>query len=484
LQLSKQTIDDFYADPQLSFAKQIFSEQTKLKTDEEFEKFLTEKFPETIAETLRFPLEQSILDFKEQIADIEKKIIASQTRIDKLETQVIEKKEQQANIPKKQSKKKSELLEIESEIKLIKPLAGKPPYDKQVEALEMTKEKITKELDSYTVAISKSKEELEELQNKIKTEKETIFEKQSEIKSIHSQFNNKQQELYQLQEKENTHFKNEYSALEFLFKTILHKTINKVEIVTLKETGEKYPFERYNFNEENIERNGEHHLQIRDCGFDEVGKFILPFTNSKCSIPKGWRNIIYKTLSSPIADIAGKISKIKHDSKVYFTSENLKLTHIDTSTLLATKIAAKTKYSLRKADNTIFLGLSGGLSATISFREKGNIISKFQKQPIEIYANCLSSEQFIQQTLYYQTGYANSSIEVKTPGGYYILTDKFVIEIEYVPAPILFDNNSMIQIAPNISSKAKHEDEVAEELRRKSEEDAYLDDYIDDDDDY
>jgi hypothetical protein len=31
-QLSKLTIDDFYSDPQISFANQTFSEMTKLKT--------------------------------------------------------------------------------------------------------------------------------------------------------------------------------------------------------------------------------------------------------------------------------------------------------------------------------------------------------------------------------------------------------------------------------------------------------------------
>lgn len=481
-QLSKLTIDDFYSDPHLSFAKQIFSEQTKLKTDEEFEQFLTEKFPETTAETLRYSLDQSIADFNEQIADIEKNIKTSQTKIDKLETQVEEKKEQQADIPKQQDKTKSELTDIETEIKQIKPLAGKPPYDKQMESLEKTKEKITKELETYSAAILKAKEELEELQNNIKTERETISQKESEIKSIHSQIENKQQELNQLQEKENTHFKNEYSSLEFLFKILLHKTIGKVEIVTHKYTGEKYPIDRYYYDKNDIEKTGEQILKIHHCGFDEVCKFILPFTNSKSSIPKDWRKIIYKTLSNPIAEITGTISKIKPDSTAYFTTENLGLSHIDISTLLAAKIAAKTKYSVRTSDNKIFLGLSGGLSATISFRDKGELISKFQKQPIEIYANCLSAARFVLQTLYYQTGYANSKIEIETPGGYYILTDKLVIEIEFNPAPILFDNNSVIQFAPNISGKAKHEDEVEAEddRRRKAEDDAYWDAFNDD----
>ena len=359
-QLSKLTIDDFYYDPQLSIAKQIFSEQTKLKTDEDFEQFLTEKFPETTAETLRNSLDQSIADFNEQIADIEKKIKTSQTKIDKLETQVAEKKEQQADIPKKQNKTKSELTDIETEIKQIKPLSGKPPYDKQIESLEKTKEEITKELESYPAAILKAKEELEELQNNIKTERETISQKESEIKSIHSQIENKQQELNQLREKESTHFNNEYSSLEFLFKILLHKEIRKVEIVRHKETGNRYPIDSSYFKEnDDIEKTGEIILKIHHCGFDEVCNFILPFTNSKSLIPKDWRKIIYKTLSNPIPEIMGTISEIKRDNTTFFKTEDYGLSHIDISTLLAVKIAAKTKYSVRTSDNKIFLGLSG-----------------------------------------------------------------------------------------------------------------------------
>ena len=74
------------------------------------------------------------------------------------------------------------------------------------------------------------------------------------------------------------------------------------------------------------------------------------------------------------------------------------------------------------------------------------------------------------------------TISIETPGAFYILTDKFVIEIYFNAAPILFDNNSIIKFAPNISGIAKREDEIAEqeaeEERRRQQDD---DDYYDDD---
>ena len=384
-----------------------------------------------------------------------------------------------------QDKTKSELTEIETEIKQIKPLAGKPPYDKQMEALEKAKEKKQKELDNYPTAISKLKSEVDELQTKIKSEKEIIATKQSEIKTIQTSIGSKQKELEQLTEKETTHFKNEYSSLEFLFLALLHKGIRKEPVFKTVEIRKEHTKHGHIYYEEIQEKTGELILASHKIGFDEVCKFISSLTISANSIPKDWRKIICQTLSNPIADIAdiaGSISKISSENTEYFKQKPLELTHIDTSTLLATKIAAKTNYSIRTANNKIVLALSGGLSATISFREKGDLIAKFQKQPFEIYANCFSRKQYVLQTLYYQTGYANSEIQVKTPGGYYILTDKFVIEIVFDAAPILFDNNSVIKFAPNISGKAKHEDEVkaaeeAEEERRRRDDDDYYDDY-------
>ena len=178
------------------------------------------------------------------------------------------------------------------------------------------------------------------------------------------------------------------------------------------------------------------------------------------------------TLSRPIAEIAGTLNYA-----FGLGNEKSELTHLDQSMLLATKIAVRTNYSIKTADNKIVLALSGGILATISYREKGDLITKFQKESFEIYRISNNSKDFVLQTLYFQTGYANSEITIKTPEGFYILFDKYVIEIHFAPAPILFDSNSVIKLTPNISGKAKLEEEKRKEEKRKKNDDDWDDDW-------
>lgn len=483
-QLNKLTIDDFYSDPNVSFAKETFTKLTNQKSDEEIEKYLTDKFPDTTVEAKRFVLEQTIAELNNQITTVQSVIKNFQADIEKLDKQTADKKEEQDDIPKQESQSKTELKEIETEIQQIKPLANKAPYIKQMKDLEKFKEKKNKEIETYPAALNKLKIEISELHTKINGIKDSVLKNENEIKTIQTTIRKTQKELEQLSEKENNHYKNEYLSLEFLFKTLLKKSIRKREVIEHRKTGKKLT-NTYNYQsyvETVAEKTGEVTLDIHNCEFVEYSKFILAFTTNKNVIPSGWRKVLYQILSTPLPNITGTISNITYNKHFYFNSENLKLTNKDISSLLATKIAVRTNYSVRTADNKIILGLSGGLSATITFREKGELIAKFQKQQFEIYSNCFLSQRFVDHTLYHQTGYANSTISIETPGAFYILTDKFVIEIDFNAAPILFDNNSIIKFAPNISGKAKHEDEIAEqeaeEERRRQQDD---DDYYDDD---
>jgi peptidoglycan hydrolase CwlO-like protein len=484
-QLSKLTIDDFYSDPNVSFAKEIFAELTNQKSDKQIEKYLVDKFPETIVKAKRFPLEQSIADLNIQITTVQSVIKDFQVEVDKLDKETNDKQEKQTDIPKKESQSKSELKEIEAEIQQIKPLANKAPYIKQMQDLEKSKEKKNKEIETYLTALAKLKTEISKLQTKTKVVKESIIKNETEIKNIQTTIKKTQKEIEQLSEKNNNHYKNEYSSLKFLFKTLLQKSISKREVIESRKTGKQitnYQNALGTDDEIVTEKTREVTLDMRDCDFEEYNGFMLAFTNNKNIIPSGWRKLLYQTLSTPLPNLAGTIGKVSYLGDFYFKSKNLELTNIDASALLATKIAVRTNYSVRTADNKIILGLSGGVSATITFREKGVLIAKFQKQQFEIYSNCFLSERFVDQTLYHQTlyhqtGYANISIE--TPGAFYILTDEFVIEIYFKAAPILFDNNSIIKFAPDISGKAKHKDKIAEQEAEEGRRQQYEDDYYD-----
>ena len=474
-QLSKMTIDDLYTDRELGFAQLIFSEITGLKKKVEFTRFLSERVKETVKENPHEStwnvLVQANMNFKKQIVTINNEMKHLQSKIDNFNTQLTINKEKQDKIPKQLEITKLKLIEIETEIKQIKSISGKPPYDKRMVELEKNKDIRNTEFNGYISANSIFKTELEEIPVKIKLEKEIVAQKQSEIKSIETLIINNEKELEPLSEKVNLHLQNEYSSVHFLYITLLNKSFSGKIIYEERKTGKIIEDSRGVEYDEYV-KTGKESFDINTCTFNEKWKLVLSFTNTKNTPPKDWRKILYMTLSRPIAEIAGTLNYA-----FGLGNEKSELTHLDQSMLLATKIAVRTNYSIKTAENKIVLALSGGFLAIISYREKGDLITKFQKESFEIYRINNTQEDFVLQTLYFQTGYANSEIKIKTPEGFYIIIDKYFIEIHFAPAPILFDSNSVIKLTPNISGKAKLEEEKRKEEKRKKNDDDWDDDW-------
>lgn len=478
-QLNNFTIDDFYFDPEVNFAKETFYKLTGHKSKEQVEKYLIDKFPETIVEGKSFPVKQLINQLNEQITKADSVIKDLEKTFIKLDKQIENNKSQLSEIPQKKSQSQSALKEIEMEIEQIKPLSNKAPYAKRMSELEKEKNKINLEINTFEKKSEELKSKISELQNKTNEVNKNIKEKVKEIKNIELKRNNAQKELKQ--QNTNEFYDSEHLSLEFLFKILTRKSIRKIELEETRKTGKKEPSSYYNgipnnYRDEIVSvKTGEIKLEINDFNEEDYQALILPFAKKVNIVPSDWRKIIYQILASPLPNLAGTIYN-NYDVK----REVLGLTNEDTSALLATKIAVKENNSLITADNKIVLDISGGISATIIFREKGKHIEKFQKEKIEIYSNCFLSYRFVEQRLYKQNGYTVSYIEIVTPGAYYILNDKFVIEIYFNPAPILLDNNNEIKFSTNTSDKDKleDEDEEEEEQRRKKElEDLYDDDF-------
>lgn len=202
--------------------------------------------------------------------------------------------------------------------------------------------------------------------------------------------------------------------------------------------------------------------------------------NTSCFniIPKNWKNILSQTLSNPIPKLLRNYIKLENNIVFKGYSNHLskypylECTPNDISTLLAIKIGSITNHFIRSENNEITFGLSGGLSATVSFRKKGKIISEFQNKEFEIFVHRfeVDLDSINHHTLYYQRGYVNSEISLIAPKGYYILTKEFVIEIVLNPAPILCFNNA-IKSLDDVSSVTKIEDEeIAAQEQKEQEE--------------
>ncbi len=116
------------------------------------------------------------------------------------------------------------------------------------------------------------------------------------------------------------------------------------------------------------------------------------------------------------------------------------------------------------------LVLPGGLTASIGFMLKDDRYASLQDSNLSVYANCLYSPQFVKQTLYHQTGYTDSQLQIEMPFGYMLIGEKYVVEIQFHPAPGLFSGSNLIQMFQDSSSVNKITDENDEEERRIEEE--------------
>lgn len=485
--LKKTSIDDFYADPQLESVKKLFSEITGLNTDEEIKSYLYEQFPETRLETYKKARLNEIKFLNNEISHAENDIKSLHDEVNKIELKLKDIRDKLNNIPKQQNQLNSELSEIENEINQIKPLSAKSPYDKHLSEIENNKIHILNSLENIPKTYSSLEIELLELTNLLNTKKESIESKQADYNKTKENSIELKNEIDQLENDKIEHFDNEYEALQFLFSVLLNKNITVGHEFIEEKTGRMIKDNWGDTMEEYIEVEVETIVE-RESSFQELKNIIQEFTQKGHKIPNDWRKILLKTLSKLNISFTGNYNTsnlnyaFSKENAVFYRDKKA-LTPVDISALLATKIAVKTNYSLRIEDNKIALALAGGIMAIISLREKSDTINAFQQEAIEFYTSS-NYGNYDKQTLYYQKGYADSEIQIEIPKQYYILSELYVIEIEYISAPILMNSNNLIKLIPDISGKVKREDEIAEELKRQESLNDYWYDDNDDDDDY
>ncbi len=195
-----------------------------------------------------------------------------------------------------------------------------------------------------------------------------------------------------------------------------------------------------------------------------MAKFVIQYVGTSSLQPKNWRKIVDTLFSSQLPKITGTIGHDQAYNSHFLKRSPLGLSVSDISTMLALKSAIRTSPAIKTEERGIVIGLSGGLFASIVFREKGSAIAKFQENPLEIFVNHLNSKhRFITETLYHQAGYAKGVVNSEIPAGYYILASEYVIEIHFNASAILLNQNPMAAFSHDISSKAKRDrdDEIS-----------------------
>lgn len=464
--LSGLTIDDLNSTSIWDQFSSFFSEQFGISSFEEVENYLENRFPETNNDSAKYLINLELQELNSKIESIEKLIKRHDKNIIDF-AEIITKNTIEAKAIKQESIAATKTIkEIDKEISVLKKLTSKQPYIDEVKKLQAKKERQNTILEDFSAQVENINIEEVKLIEKQEIEKSKISENKAEIKLLETHIKNTNSKLSALRPQAEIDV--EFEALEYLLKLLINRktVVENEEIKVTKKNIDNYGRSTDEYvwvKTGNVVLNEYKHKQYHS-------KEFIPFIESlvqisKNIIPINWRNVI-STFLNNITNIDGTVCAQTEPDKIGYIREHIKLTNIDSSTLLALRIALKHNYSIKSGDNEINLGMSGGIMANIVFRKKGKLISNFQQKSNEIFSNQKNSERFINQMLYSQNGYANSVVEINTPATYNLLAEGYVIEIKFEAAPILFDNSKLCLYAPNISGRAKKDDE-----------DAYDDDY-------
>ena len=508
-ELKKRTIDDLYAQSPLNMAIELFSDSLNWKTDMDIKNYLTEKFEETSLEVIELSFENFIFNKNFELELIAKKTSNLNDKNVLQEKEIVEKREKLDKINSDTIEVKKELEEIEIEINQLTTLTllSKENNSIRISELKTRIEEKNTLLSNFTTLSSEIINEMREIEKAVRENNKLIREGNSEVKIINLAIKDEERKVKQLRKYDESFYKNEWDSLVFVFKIFYFETIyiEKIFGIRNKNTGliieedewrgiskeEKVHFER---------KIIEYLLENSETDQRQVYNLLEGYTSSNNLIPKDWRKILFETFSKRIPKISGYVHcpefrmlpyASRNSEDHYFDNITKHLSAEDTSSILALKMASRYNPSVKTEDNEIVLALSGGIAAKIVFRKKGEVIKKLHSKPFEIYINyskLVSNNKYIEselknKTLYYQDGYANSTVDIRTPGAYYILNDEHVIEINFEPAPILFDMNTLSRMVPNVSGKKKLDDEAEEREaaeRARKEFDEWWDDYDDD----
>jgi hypothetical protein len=187
----------------------------------------------------------------------------------------------------------------------------------------------------------------------------------------------------------------------------------------------------------------------------------------KNTIPKNWKLIVTGFINVNWE----KFSGIQYQNSIN-TDRNKMLELEDYANFLALKNALRNNLQVITHSKEILFVLASGIMAKFSFRKTGNYVLKLKKSKREIYSKTHFSEygekeyQYAPKSLLHVNGYSKSTIDLQISNGYYFVDDDYVVEIDFIAAPILLNSFHPFIASMDQSSEERIDDEEEEERRR------------------
>ncbi|MES2554988.1 MAG: hypothetical protein V4604_02505 [Bacteroidota bacterium] len=185
---------------------------------------------------------------------------------------------------------------------------------------------------------------------------------------------------------------------------------------------------------------------------------------------KNWRTIVTTLIEQRWKAFSGIFDV--NDRIVGFYDHEIprELSITDYSCFLALKNALRSDLFITTHENEILMVVSSGIAAKIAFRKTGKYALEMTDSEQQIYSMTNFSHEndykYADKTVLHISGYTNSEINVHIPNGYYFVSHDYIVELEFIAAPILLNNGVIpMMVAANISSEELLDDEEEEQKR-------------------
>jgi hypothetical protein len=469
--LKELSIDDYYFDPKLRYIKGRFKKEFGGDSDEKIKEYLISRFPETFDGGIE-------LYRKEELDILLAKIDELNTSANKIKDSVASKLNEKekaesttTELTEQENTLKTECDDLNKEIEVFKSLEGKSKYENQIKELNDALNEKAERIKQIPQLRSNKTLLLKSLDNELLSLEKQLIELNAEIAAVQNAHDKILMPFGNIENQSANHYKQEKESHKFLCKLLLRL-----------EDYEEYYYKSRSKYKKNRQADEGVESMVRIESNDEYSEFMKQFFYQERILPDDWNKILIKIIESPIPAFEGNLYVKGNENGECIVTGRMFGSSLTLSCLLSLKMGLFKNQYIECKSNTVLLYLSGGISASITFREVSKLVEKKQDTEPNFYFLVENSKKGVDSlALYYQSGIAESEIQICILEGFYIIYNDYIITISFEATPILIEsNNPSMMVSNNAPMLTMMAAAIQQKLEEKEEEERQR--LMDDDD--
>lgn len=225
---------------------------------------------------------------------------------------------------------------------------------------------------------------------------------------------------------------------------------------------------------------GKFHTQQKELNIDDCLKKVLKITKpeKQNTLLKNWKSVLLSLIDHAWSAFSGRLDTNGYIQGFREHETPKQLSIADYTCFLALKNALRSDLFVTTHEKEILMPVSSGIAAKIAIRKTGKYIVESIQSESRIYSMTDFSHEsnkdyrFEDKTLLHVSGYTKSEINVHIPNGYYFVSKDYIVQLEFIAAPILLNAGVIpMMMSADHASMDLLDDE--EEERKKLEEEDY-----------